>query len=246
MTASSIWFDHGTRIRLGVTRHAALPAAKAHLVSVLADVALAADAELTDSDVTRANRAAGSYTSVSAPGLALIECALELARASDGALDPTRYGRWSEVRLDHALRRVRVPAGSHLDLERVAMPWAADRAAHTIATTLSTGVLVQVGDHVASAGVLPQPWFVVTSLGRRLGHRPTLLERGGLSSSVLRDGRAAQVRSDSAVRAAAGTALVLRDGVAAVHGWPGTVALARDARGQLTGSDDVVTSQVTA
>lgn len=239
MTASSIWFDHGNRIRLGVTRHAALPAAKAHLVSVLADVALAADADLPDADVARANRAAGSYATVSAPGLALIDCALELALASDGAFDPTRSGRWSEVRLDHAMRRVRVPGRARLDLTGVAMPWAADRAAHMIASTLSTGVLVQIGDHVASAGVLPQPWFVVTSLGRRTGNRPTLLERGGLSSSVMRDGRVAQVRSDSAVRAAAACALVLRDDVTAVQDWPGTSAQVRDARGHVTGTDQM-------
>jgi thiamine biosynthesis lipoprotein len=74
-----------------------------------------------------------------------------------GGTDPaprTEPG-WRLVELDHAARRVRLPAGVLLDLGATAKARAADRCAALIAGRLGCGVLVSLGGDIAVGGPAP-------------------------------------------------------------------------------------------
>jgi thiamine biosynthesis lipoprotein len=108
-----------------------------------------------DSELTRVNAAAGTWTSISRPFAEVVDLALAAARATDGRFDPTVHdalvaagydrdfdevlagargelhpathcGRWIEIeRRDDELR---LPAGVHLDLGAIAKGWTVDIA----------------------------------------------------------------------------------------------------------------------
>ena len=113
-----------------------------------------------------------------------ITVACDVARHTDGAVDPTvgvamealGYDRdfdeletgatehagtprpapgWWQIELDGRGRTVRVPPGTHLDLGSSAKALVADRAATRIARGVHTGVLVSIGGDVATAGAAP-------------------------------------------------------------------------------------------
>ncbi len=115
----------------------------------------------------------------------LVQASLDVARITDGAVDPTvgnavaclGYDRdfdavpasgagigdhppvpapgWGCVELDAASRILRIPQGVRLDLGSSAKAFAADRASRDIAAHLGTGVLVNLGGDVAVAGAPP-------------------------------------------------------------------------------------------
>ncbi len=90
---------------------------------------------------------------------------------------------WMSVRVDHERCCVGVPPGMVLDLSATAMPWTADVAAHGIAASFGTGVLVEIGGDVAVAGQKASPWQIEVSEragqpGERVG-----LTSGGLATS---------------------------------------------------------------
>ena len=62
---------------------------------------------------------------------------------------------WRRVELDQQARRVRLPAGTQLDLGATAKAWAADHCAELIAGRLGCGVLVSLGGDLAVAGPVP-------------------------------------------------------------------------------------------
>jgi thiamine biosynthesis lipoprotein len=138
-----------------------------------------------DSELSRAQRSGGGVA-VSISGLLtdLVAAALQVARLTDGTVDPTvgaavaslGYDRdfaavakdgpplppqtvpapgWHCIELDPVRRRLRIPAGVYLDLGSSAKAFAADAAAGRIAEALGTGVLVNLGGDIAVAGSSP-------------------------------------------------------------------------------------------
>lgn len=120
-----------------------------------------------DSELCRLNNAAGGGpVAVSGWLLEAVAAALELARLSDGLVDPTvlpglvraGYGPGCEegpidyrrVHLDRSGQRIRLETGVALDLGGVAKGWAADRVAQALAPYGS--VLVEVGGDLAARG----------------------------------------------------------------------------------------------
>jgi thiamine biosynthesis lipoprotein len=141
-----------------------------------------------DSELSRANSAAGTGpVPVSALLAEAVETALRAAELTDGAVDPTvgpavvalGYDRtfaqvaarrpedtgpttaprpaagWRTVRWDPALRLLRLPAGTTLDLGATAKALAADRAARRAAAAVGCGILVNLGGDLSAAGEPP-------------------------------------------------------------------------------------------
>jgi thiamine biosynthesis lipoprotein len=144
-----------------------------------------------DSELTRINAAGGDVVEVSELFAATLDAALTAAARTDGAVDPTlgrhihalgystdfalvstfrpapmqplaKAGRWREIRLDLAARRVCVPDGLHLDLGAIAKARAADLAAERASTMTGSAVLVSLGGDVAVSGPPPREdgWVV--------------------------------------------------------------------------------------
>jgi thiamine biosynthesis lipoprotein len=132
----------------------------------------------------------GEPVRVSPELLELVQVALRAAKLSDGAVDPTvgnamcgiGYDRdfslvsggvdgdlpeprpvpgWRSVAVDTQRATVAMPAGTSLDLGATAKAWAADHAAHSIASHLDCGVLVSIGGDVAVGGEAPSGGFAV-------------------------------------------------------------------------------------
>lgn len=135
-----------------------------------------------DSELRRACRSGGRPVTVSPLLAHLVACALDAARETGGAVDPTvgaalcglGYDRdfaaitgqavapavrvfptpdWRAVRL--SVRSLTVPDGVLLDLGATAKAVAADRAAAKVAALLNVGVLVALGGDIATAGPAP-------------------------------------------------------------------------------------------
>jgi thiamine biosynthesis lipoprotein len=116
------------------------------------------------------------------------------AVGSDSAVMPLTYRlvyrtTWHDVELDHARRRVRVPAGLVLDLGATAKAWCADRCAARIHRELGGGVLVSLGGDIATAGTGPDGGWVV-----RVQDLPDTTT-GPTDFVVLRDGYAVATSS---------------------------------------------------
>jgi thiamine biosynthesis lipoprotein len=176
------WPVWGMVATVVVTEPTALAEATALLRAELAAVDAAASRFRPDSELSLINDRAGDWVPVSELTVTLLSAALDAARATDGAVDPTvgsalraigydrdlalvaagqtgpritvRYTgpRWREVELDVARRRVRLPAGVELDLGATAKACAADRAAASASARLGAPVLVNLGGDLAVAG----------------------------------------------------------------------------------------------
>ena len=144
-----------------------------------------------DSDLERVNAAQGRSVVVSDVLLDAVQVAIDAARWTDGAVDPTigralrmlgydrdfadvqpgpmviRFGEvagWRVVELDRARRTVRVPAGVQLDLGATAKALAADRAAFAASQAAGGAALVGLGGDIACAGpVPPTGWPVLVT-----------------------------------------------------------------------------------
>lgn len=134
-----------------------------------------------DSEISALTRSGGQPTAVSEMLANLLDAALTAARLTDGAVDPTvgaalvalGYDRdlsalgdagpgavsiltpavWSMVTLDD--RVVTVPHGVLLDLGATAKAVAADQCAQRIHQITGSGVLVNLGGDIATAGPAP-------------------------------------------------------------------------------------------
>ena len=168
-----------TRIELVVTDPAVVVAASRLLDDELDRVEAAASRFRDDSEVCRLRRESdGGPVAVSPDLVTLVGVALQAARVTGGAVDPTVGGAlcrlgydrdfasvadgvagalppaapvpgWRSVSVDPGAGTVTVPAGTLLDLGATAKAWAADRAAATIASRLGCGVLVSLGGDLA-------------------------------------------------------------------------------------------------
>jgi thiamine biosynthesis lipoprotein len=165
-----------------------------------------------DSDLARVNAGAGSWVSVGPLLLEAVQVALRAARLTGGDVDPTvehsmianGYDRdfaslprdapqqrhrpapgWRTVEVDEQRARIRVPAGSGLDLGATAKALAADRAASAAARSARTGVVVSLGGDLAIAGPpAPGGWPLGVGDSHEGDADETIrLEGGGLATS---------------------------------------------------------------
>jgi FAD:protein FMN transferase len=180
----------GTTAIVAVTE----PAQADGAATILRDELVAIDVTCSrfrpDSELSRLHQAHGARVKVSSLLCDAIEVALDVARRTDGAVDPTvgnaiealGYDRdfddldphgadlpgeprpasgWWRVELDTSARTVRLPAGTHLDLGSSAKALVADRAARRIAHVVRAGVLVSIGGDVATAGPAPEGGWTI-------------------------------------------------------------------------------------
>lgn len=169
-------------MHLLVTDPAALPAARTAVDAELDAIELAASRFRPDSEVCALAEAGGRRVPVSPVLADLIAAALDAARATDGDVDPTVGAalvalgydddiagldsasspriasvtlpvNWTHVEFDG--HSVRLPAGTLLDLGATAKAAAADRCARRVHDETGTGVLVNLGGDIATAGPVP-------------------------------------------------------------------------------------------
>lgn len=185
LPASTTFRAIGTTVSVLTVDPEALAAAGALLSSQLAELDEACSRFRPGSELSLAHRSGGRPVVVSRLLADLVQASLDVARLTDGAVDPTvgnpviclGYDRdfdalpalgqalgaapsvpapgWSCVELDVANRLLRIPQGVRLDLGSSAKAFAVDRAARDIAADLGTGVLVNLGGDVAVAGIPP-------------------------------------------------------------------------------------------
>jgi FAD:protein FMN transferase len=204
------WKALGTTASVYVTDAAAVDDARAAVEHELAAIDLACSRFRDDSDLARANAAAGRPTRISALLEEALAIALRAARLTDGMVDPTigealilaGYDRdfaavrdsgmpltavkvpgWRTVRI-HA-GTLTMPRGVQLDLGATAKALAADRAARAAARAASAGVLVNLGGDIAVAGEPPATgWAVGVGDDHRGPADQTItIQSGGLATS---------------------------------------------------------------
>lgn len=217
MSVSTTWraWSCGVRVTLATGDGADLVAATRVVQGLMDDVARSVSRFRDDSDLSRVNAAAGTLVPVSSLTVSLVDVALEGARRTDGAVDPTVGGHllaagyaddidrvrtrrqrstrpsrshadWSTVTLDRELRRIGVPRGVRLDLGATAKAWAADEAARRVHARLGHAVLVGIGGDLGVAGVPGRPWGIdVAEVAGGPTHRVDLRHGGLATSSVL-------------------------------------------------------------
>ncbi len=174
----------GCRLRIAVTRPLALDAATQAVDEVLRAIDAACSRFRTDSEIALVNAAPETEHHLG-PLLALaLGVALDAARRTDGAVDPTvgsavrllgydrdfdlvpptgqpirlqpsRVPGWQSLRFDPQRRLVRVPRGVEVDLGATAKALAADLAAGAALAAGSAGVLVSLGGDIAVSGQAP-------------------------------------------------------------------------------------------
>ncbi|MEV6943052.1 FAD:protein FMN transferase [Streptomyces sp. NPDC051172] len=174
----------GTTASLLVGDAGALGAARRVLDAELAAVDAACSRFRPDSELSRANAAAGAAFHVSALFAEALDVALHAAEETDGVVDPTvgtavaalgydvtfaalrpqdlgpvrlagPSAGWRAVEWERAARRLRLPPGTALDLGATAKALAADRAAHRAAEVTGCAVLVNLGGDLSAAGQAP-------------------------------------------------------------------------------------------
>ncbi len=219
MVAAHEWELWSTRARLVVTDPGALDEATARVRMLLDEVEMAASRFRDDSEIRTLTPGADGTVEVSPMLADLLTEALEAARTSGGAVDPTvgaalsalGYDRdirlvesggtlvarirqvpgWHRLRL--AGRRLTLPAGIELDLGATAKAVAADRAAALVAERMGVGVLVSLGGDIATAGPAPlDDWQIRVQDTDAEPHADISLPAGGAiatSSTVRRTWR---------------------------------------------------------
>lgn len=185
MIATRSWKALGTSVHVLTTRPEDLPTAELAVHETLEKVDAAYSRFRDDSELIRLNEAAGRPLQVSPLLAQAIGTALQAARVTDGAVDPTigttiriagydndfarlavdrgpvtlraaRVAGWRVIRFEPASRTVQLPAGVELDLGSTGKALAADLAAQAaFASIKEGGVLVSLGGDIAMAGTAP-------------------------------------------------------------------------------------------
>lgn len=188
MVESREWSVWSTRVHLLVADSRAVDGAVALAEHWLGSIGDACDRFRDDSELSRI-RDASNGVPISPLLAELIEVALDAAAMSDGAVDPTvgaalqalGYDRdidlvledgvpsrvvvsavpgWKQVAVTAGV--LTMPAGLQLDLGATAKAFAADRIAAAVSEELHTGVLVNLGGDIATAGPAPESGWQVT------------------------------------------------------------------------------------
>jgi thiamine biosynthesis lipoprotein len=174
------WDRWSTEMHLLVTDPDSLASARAVVDGELDAIEVAASRFRPDSEVCALASADGARVPISPVLADLIAAALQAASVTDGDVDPTvgctlvalgydgdiadagRTPRVASVRVpvnwtdvDFDGRSVRLPAGTLLDLGATAKAVAADRCAHRVHAETGSGVLVNLGGDIATAGPTP-------------------------------------------------------------------------------------------
>jgi thiamine biosynthesis lipoprotein len=205
----------GTTAHLLVTDPTRLAPALRLLHAELAAIDVACSRFRADSELSRVNAADGAAVVVGPLLAEALDVAWQAAQESGGLVDPTvgasviglGYDRtfaslrpeqlgapatspapgYRNVEWDSARRRIRLPAGTALDLGATAKAWAADRAAQRIAAAVRSGVLVNLGGDLAVAGGTPPGgWRVSVADDHRapaLDSPVIAVHSGGLATS---------------------------------------------------------------
>ena len=187
----------------------------------LADQAFARIAELeavfsdwrVDSELRKLSaQPSGTWMNVSEPMWTVLELALDIARATDGAFDPTvgaltslwresaRTGEpiadsararalrsvgYASVELDSASRRVRLNrVGTRLDFGAIAKGWILDDAANAIAG--DDAVLIEAGGDIVARGTPPHRRGWAVSVHTQQGDTTVVVRDGAVSTSSAR------------------------------------------------------------
>ncbi|MDM9561368.1 FAD:protein FMN transferase [Bordetella petrii] len=170
--------------RLALPPGVAAPAARAAIQQALDQVVAQMSTWDDRSDLSRYNRAATGWQTLPDDCLFVLDHALRLAAATDGAYDPTvgplvnawgfgppphpseppsaavldalrqRCG-WRRLRLDAAGRRAWQPGGAYLDLSGIAKGHGVDRAAQALEQLGVRDYLVEVGGELRAGGARP-------------------------------------------------------------------------------------------
>ncbi|MFJ4654528.1 FAD:protein FMN transferase [Nocardia sp. NPDC088792] len=179
------WPVWSTTARLVVTEPDALVAARRLVCDHLDAVDRACSRFRSDSEIVRLAGHGGRPVQVSALLAEYLHAALTVAKATDGAVDPTVGAMLVDLGYDRDFalltdigtaetvvpvvvtrradwssvtledRIVAVPEGVLLDLGATAKAMAADRCAHVVADRLGCGVLISLGGDIATAGPAP-------------------------------------------------------------------------------------------
>jgi thiamine biosynthesis lipoprotein len=178
----------------------AIGAAEAMLRAELIAIDQACSRFRDDAEIALVHRALGGPVVVSPLLAEAISVALDVAKSTDGAVDPTvgesliglGYDRdfkrvpptgtsvarvahpargYRCIEFDEVDRVVRVPLGIILDLGATAKAFAADRAAARIAVATGAGVLVNLGGDISTAGRSPE-WGWPIGLARACSFEP--------------------------------------------------------------------------
>jgi len=175
------WNRWSTEMHLLVTESTVLSNARQVVDSELDAIEIAASRFRSDSEICALAGADGGRTPVSPVLADLIDAALNAARLTDGDVDPTvgsamialGYDRdfaeidtvaprltsmtvptnWTDVEFDGS--SIRLPSGVLLDLGATAKAVAADRCAHLVHQQTGSGVLINLGGDIATAGPAP-------------------------------------------------------------------------------------------
>lgn len=175
----------GTTATVVTVEEAALETARTAVEQEIAAIDRTCSRFQTDSELVRLNARAGRWVEVSELLAEAVDTAVWAARATAGLVDPTvgrslrlaGYDRtfrlvvrrdsrgfrasfapapgWRAVEVDRPGRRIRLAAGTELDLGATAKALASDRAAAAAATRCGCGVLVSLGGDVAVQGAPP-------------------------------------------------------------------------------------------
>jgi FAD:protein FMN transferase len=209
--AASVTFSAlGTYVYVATRDPVELAPARRLTEAVLAEVDRTCSRFRDDSDLVRANAAAGHWVAVDPLLVAAVTVAVDAARATDGLVHPLlgrqlvswgydrdfgqlvdtgpttpppAPGRRSWTGLGMAEDAIRVPAGTALDLGSTGKAFAADLVAATLAGELDTPAIVSVGGDLAVSRPDGQAWPVAVS--GQLDEPAVIvwLERGGLATS---------------------------------------------------------------
>lgn len=191
LTSSGTGLGTVWRVR-HVARPPVSPASVRHAVEAkLAAITGEMSQWVPDSVLSRFNRApAGTWFALPPDFATVIAAALDLARRSGGAFDPT-FGRtaallgfgaeptttalsaaqlddaraaagWERLAFERGLRRLRQPGGLWLDLSGIAKGFAVDAVADLLVGGGLEDVLVEIGGELAGRGLKPNgaPWWV--------------------------------------------------------------------------------------
>lgn len=181
-TGTATWRALGTYVHLSTAQATALEPARRVATRLLDDVDRACSRFRSDSDLVRANAAAGSWTNVDPLLVQAISAAIDAAAQTGGLVDPTLGLSLEAVGYDRDITlipatstgpagiprpartgawqeilldpegAVRVPPGCALDLGATAKAWASDLIANSIAAEIDSTVVISLGGDLAVAG----------------------------------------------------------------------------------------------
>jgi thiamine biosynthesis lipoprotein len=210
---TATWRALGTYVHLSTADEAALEPARQIATRLLDDVDRTCSRFRQDSDLTRANAGAGSWTSVDPLLVKAIGAAVEAAAQSDGLVDPTLGHALVAIGYDRDISlvlaestdpagvpvparagawrdiqrdpagAVLVPRGSALDLGATCKAWAADLIVAAIAAEFDSTVVLSLGGDIAVSGPGGWPVAITETIDDPAGAEIVHLPYGGLATS---------------------------------------------------------------